>query len=219
MIQRSEYQKSLEELQQDILKMGGLVEENISRAVDSLAKQDLESADKVFAVEEEIDKLERKIEETCLRLIATQQPMAKDLRKIASAFKIITDLERMGDYSVDIAKVTKRIGKDKLIKPLIDLPQMARIVQEMAKNSLDAYVAEDVELAKAVGKDDDKVDAYHKQIFRELLVLMMENPRTIDQATNLLFVSRSLERIADHATNISESVIYLVSGKRIDLNE
>ncbi|MBT9168312.1 MAG: Phosphate-specific transport system accessory protein PhoU [Syntrophomonadaceae bacterium] len=219
MIQRGEYQKFLEELQRDILKMGGLVEENIFRAVDSLAKQDLESADKVFAVEEEIDKLERKIEETCLRLIATQQPMAKDLRKIASALKIITDLERMGDYSVDIAKVTKRIGKEKLIKPLIDLPQMARIVQGMVKNSLDAYVAEDVELAKAVGKDDDKVDAYHKQIFRELLVLMMENPRTITQATNLLFVSRSLERIADHATNIGESVIYLVSGKRIDLNE
>jgi len=219
MMQRSEYQKSLEELQQDILRMGGFVEDNISRAVDSLAKQDLELAEKVFAMEEEIDKLERKIEETCLRLIATQQPMAKDLRKIASAFKIITDLERMGDYSVDIAKVTKRIGKEKLIKPLIDLPQMARIVQEMTKNSLDAYVAEDVELAKAVGKDDDKVDAYHKQIFRELLVLMMENPRTITQATHLLFVSRSLERIADHATNISESVIYLVSGKRIDLNQ
>lgn len=219
MILRSEYQKSLEELQQDILKMGGLVEDNISRAVDSLAKQDLELADKVFAVEEEIDKLELKIEETCLRLIATQQPMAKDLRKIASALKIITDLERMGDYSVDIAKVTKRIGKDKLIKPLIDLPQMARIAQEMAKNSLDAYVSENVELAKSVGSDDDKVDAFHKQIFRELLVLMMENPRTITQATHLLFVSRSLERIADHATNISESVIYLVSGKRIDLNE
>ncbi|MBS4008516.1 MAG: phosphate signaling complex protein PhoU [Clostridium sp.] len=219
MIQRSEYQKSLEELQQDILQMGGLVEENIARAVDSLAKQDLESAEKVFAVEVEIDKLERKIEETCLRLIATQQPMAKDLRKIASALKIITDLERMGDYSVDIAKVTKRIGKEKLIKPLIDLPLMARIVQEMTKNSLDAYVAEDVELAKSVGKADDKVDAYHKQIFRELLVIMMENTRTITQATYLLFVSRSLERIADHATNISESVIYLVSGKRIDLNE
>ena len=218
-MQRSEYQRSLEGLQQDILKMGGLVEENIFRSVDSLAKQDLKMAETVFQVEEEIDQMELKIEEKCLKLIATQQPMAKDLRKIASAFKIITDLERMGDYSVDIAKVTRRIGEDALIKPLIDLPQMARKVQIMVKNSLDAYVSENIELAKAVGKADDDVDQLHKQIFRELLVLMMENPRTISQATHLLFVSRSLERIADHATNISESVIYLVTGKRVDLNE
>lgn len=218
-MQRSEYQRSLEGLQQDILKMGGLVEENIFRSVDSLAKQDLKMAETVFQVEEEIDQMELKIEEKCLKLIATQQPMAKDLRKIASAFKIITDLERMGDYSVDIAKVTRRIGEDALIKPLIDLPQMARKVQIMVKNSLDAYVSENIELAKAVGIADDDVDQLHKQIFRELLVLMMENPRTISQATHLLFVSRSLERIADHATNISESVIYLVTGKRVDLNE
>ena len=219
MIQRSGFQKSLDGLQQDILKMGGLVEDNITRAVESLAKQDLEQAQRVFQVEEEIDSLELKIEETCLRLIATQQPMAKDLRKIASAFKIITDLERMGDYSVDIAKITRRIGSDPLIKPLIDLPQMANMVQRMVKDSLDAYVAEDMDLAKAVGNADDDVDALHKQIFRELLVLMMEKPSSISQATQLLFVSRSLERIADHATNISESVIYLVSGKRVDLNE
>ncbi|MDW7650767.1 MAG: phosphate signaling complex protein PhoU [Bacillota bacterium] len=218
-MQRSEFQKSLEGLQQDILKMGSLVEENIARSVESLARQDMQLAEKVFLVEKNIDKMELEIEETCLRLIATQQPMAKDLRKIASAFKIITDLERMGDYSVDIAKVTRRIGDDPLIKPLIDLPHMARMVEDMAKNSLDAYVSEDIELAEKVGKADDDVDALHKQIFRELLVLMMENPRTISQATHLLFVSRSLERIADHATNISESVIYLVSGRRVDLNE
>lgn len=219
MIQRSEFQQFLEGLQQDILKMGGLVEDNITRAVESLAKQDLEQAQLVFHVEEEIDELELKIEETCLRLIATQQPMAKDLRKIASAFKIITDLERMGDYSVDIAKITRRIGRDPLIKPLIDLPQMADMVQRMVKDSLDAYVSENMELATSVGKADDGVDSLHKQIFRELLVLMMEKPSSISQATHLLFVSRSLERIADHATNISESVIYLVSGKRVDLNE
>jgi phosphate transport system protein len=218
MMQRSEFHKALEGLQQDILRMGSLVEENIARCVESLARQDLMMAEKVFEVEEAIDKLESDIEETCLRLIATQQPMAKDLRKIASAFKIITDLERMGDYSVDIAKVTRRIGNEKLIKPLIDLPHMAGLVEEMVKNSLDAYVTENIALATAVGKADDDVDALHKQIFRELLLMMMENPRTINQATNLLFVSRSLERIADHATNISESVIYLVCGKRVDLN-
>ncbi|MBT9171879.1 MAG: Phosphate-specific transport system accessory protein PhoU [Syntrophomonadaceae bacterium] len=217
-MQRIEFQKALYALQQEILKMGGLVEENIARSIDALAKQDLDLADKVFEVEEAIDRLEMQVEETCLRLIATQQPVAEDLRKISAAFKIITDLERMGDYSVDIAKVAKRIGKEPLIKPLIDLPRMALLAQKMVKNALDAYVSEDQELAASVGQADDEVDSLHNQVFRELLVLMMENPRTITQATYLLFVSRSLERIADHATNISERVIYLVSGQRIDLN-
>jgi phosphate transport system protein len=173
----------------------------------------------VFAIEEEVDALEVQIEEKCLRLIATQQPMAKDLRKIAAAFKIVTDLERMSDYSVDIAKVAQRIGNEPLIKPLVDLPRMADLAQKMVKDSLDAYVREDQELALSLGKADDEVDSLHKQVFRELLVLMMENPRTIKQATHLLFVSQSVERIADHATNISESVIYLVSARRVDLND
>ncbi|MBS4023403.1 MAG: phosphate signaling complex protein PhoU [Dethiobacter sp.] len=217
--QRSGFQKSLDDLLQDILKMGGLVEENIARSIESLARQDLELAEKVFVVEEIIDRMELEIEDTCIRLIATQQPMAKDLRRIGAAFKVITDLERMGDYAVDIAKVTKRIGDEPLIKPLIDLPRMAGLVQKMVKESLDAYVREDVQMAEGIGKADDEVDSLHKQVFRELLVLMMENPRTINQATHLLFVSRSLERIADHATNIAERVIYLVSGKRVELND
>jgi phosphate transport system protein len=219
MIQRSEFQKELDALQMDILKMGSKVEENISKAIDSLAEQDLQLVEEVFKIEQEVDDLEVLIEDKCLRLIATQQPMAKDLRKIAAAFKIITDLERMSDYSVDIAKVTRRIGCEPLIKPLVDLPRMARLAQKMVKDSLDAYVREDQELALSLGTADDAVDTLHNQVFRELLILMMENPRTIKQATHLLFVSQSLERIADHATNISESAIYLVSGKRVDLND
>lgn len=219
MIQRSEFQRELESLQLEILKMGSKVEENITRAIRSLAEQNLKLVEEVYQTEEEVDILEVQIEETCLRLIATQQPMAKDLRKIAAAFKIITDLERMSDYSVDIAKVTRRIGAEPLIKPLVDLPRMADLAQKMVKDSLDAYVREDQDLALSLGKADDEVDMLHKQVFRELLVLMMENPRTIKQATHLLFVSQSVERIADHATNISESVIYLVSGKRVDLND
>lgn len=219
MIQRSEFQRELESLQLEILKMGSKVEENITRAIRSLAEQNLKLVEEVYQTEEEVDILEVQIEETCLRLIATQQPMAKDLRKIVAAFKIITDLERMSDYSVDIAKVTRRIGDEPLIKPLIDLPRMADLAQKMVKDSLDAYVREDQDLALSLGKADDEVDTLHKQVFRELLVLMMENPRTIKQATHLLFVSQSVERIADHATNISESVIYLVSGKRVDLND
>ena len=219
MIQRSAFQKELNALQMDILKMGSKVEENISKAIDSLAQQDQQLVEEVFRIEEEVDELEVLIEEKCLRLIATQQPMAKDLRKIAAALNIITDLERMSDYSVDIAKVTGIIGAEPLIKPLVDLPRMAELAQKMVKDSLDAYVREDQDLALSLGKADDEVDTLHNQVFRELLVLMMENPRTIKQATHLLFVSQSLERIADHATNISESVIYTVSGKRVDLND
>ncbi len=219
MIQRSGFQRELDALQLDILKMGSLVEENIARAVASLVEQDLAIVEEVYKTEEEVDGLESRIEEKCLRLIATQQPMAKDLRRIASTFKIITDLERMGDYAVDIAKITVVIGTDPLIKPLVDLPRMAELVQKMVKDSLDAYVQEDRELALNSAKADDIIDNLHKQIFRELLVIMMGNPSTIKQAAHLLFVSRSLERIADHATNISESVIYLVSAKRVDLND
>ncbi len=216
---RSGFQKSLDSLRQDILKMGSLVEDNVARAVESLARQDLKLAEMVFKVEEDIDRLELEIEETCIRLIATQQPMAKDLRRISTAFKLITDLERMADYAVDIARITRRIGDEPLIKPLIDLPRMALLVQKMMKDSLDAYVREDQTLAKSLKEADDEVDNLHKQVFRELLLLMMENPRTINQATYLLFVNRALERIADHATNIAERVIYLVSGTRVELND
>ncbi|HZK25073.1 MAG TPA: phosphate signaling complex protein PhoU [Oscillospiraceae bacterium] len=219
MKQRGEFTKALLALQQDILKMGSLVEEIVAQAVKSLEAQDLQLVAEVFILEKQIDQLELEIEDHCLRLIATQQPMAKDLRKIASAFKIVHDLERMGDHAVDIAKVTQKIGAEPLIKPLIDLPRMALTAQQMIKDALDAYVAEDMAQAETVGQADDTVDSLHQQIFRELLLMMMEKPRVITQATYLLFVSSSLERIADYATNISESVIYLVSGRRLDLNQ
>ncbi len=219
MKQRREFQKLLENLQQNILKMGGLVEENIARTIDSLVKQNIELAEEVFKVERLIDDMELEIEEMCMLLIATQQPMASDLRRIAAGFKIIADLERMGDYAVDIAKITVRIAGEPLIKALIDLPRMRLLVQKMVHDSLDSYVKEDERLAYSVGLADDEVDHLHKQIFRELLLMMIENPRVINQATYLLFVSRYLERIADHATNIAERVIYLASGKRVELND
>jgi len=217
--QRHEFTKSLEALQQEILKMGSMVEKNITRAIEALSKQDLEIMEKVLDTEQTIDQMELEIEETCMTLLATQQPMAKDLRKIGAALKIITDLERMADYAEDIAKVVKRIGEEEFIKPLIDIPRMAKLTQEMVYHALDSYIKEDEEQAYRLGKTDDEVDQLHKQVFRELLLLMMENPRTINQATQLLFVCRSLERIADHATNIGERVIYLVSGKRVEIND
>lgn len=216
---RYNYQNALDELEKEILKMGSLVEEQINLAVTSLAKQDLELAQKVVDQDDIIDSLELEIEEKILKLIATQQPMAKDLRRIAAGFKIITDLERIGDNAVDIAKTTLRIGNEPLIKPLIDIPRMAEITQNMLREALDAYINEDVKLAETLAAKDDIVDSLHAQIIRELLTYMFENPRNINQGTHLMFVSRYLERIADHATNLGENVIYMVTAERKDLNE
>ncbi|QNB45153.1 phosphate signaling complex protein PhoU [Thermanaerosceptrum fracticalcis] len=219
MTTRHSFDESLVELQQQILRMGSLVENMISSSVESLARQDVKLAEKVIDMEKEIDLLEMEIEQRCLKLIATQQPLAKDLRRITAGFKIITDLERMADYSHDIAKVTIRLSGQPLIKPLIDIPRMSVLAQKMVKDALDAYVKEDVELAYQMCKDDDMVDQIYSQIFRELLTYMMEDPRTISQATYLLFVGRYIERIADHATNIGERVIYLVTGEKKELND
>jgi len=216
---RINYQNALDGLEKEILKMGSLVEEQINLSVASLAKQDLKLAQKVVDQDDIIDVLELEIEEKILKLIATQQPMAKDLRRIAAGFKIITDLERIGDNAVDIAKTTLRIGEEPLIKPLIDIPRMAEITQNMLKEALDSYINEDIELAESLAAKDDIVDSLHAQIIRELLTYMLENPKNIKQGTHLMFVSRYLERIADHATNLGENVIYLVTAERKDLNE
>ncbi|MDN5326333.1 MAG: phosphate transport system protein [Moorella sp. (in: firmicutes)] len=218
---RQGFQNSLEELQQNILRMGSIVEQTIAKSVECLAKQDDKLAAEVVEGDVVVDDLELQIENQCLKLIVTQQPMAKDLRKIAAGFKIITDLERMADYSVDIARTAQRIlaTGQPLIKPLIDIPRMAELAQVMVKQSLDAYVREDTELAYRVAQADDLIDSLHNQVFRELIVFMMEDPKTIKQATHLLFVSRYLERIADHATNIAENAIYLATGERKELND
>ncbi|MFZ7102331.1 MAG: phosphate signaling complex protein PhoU [Peptococcaceae bacterium] len=219
MTPRVTYQNALDELEKEILKMGSLVEEQISHAINSLAGQDLKMAQKCVEQDDIIDRLELEIEEKCLMLIATQQPMAKDLRRIAAGFKIITDLERIGDNAVDIAKTTLRIGEEPLIKPLIDIPRMAQITQDMLKEALDSYINEDIHLAESLAGKDDIVDGLHGQIIRELLTYMFENTRNIKQGTQLMFVSRYLERMADHATNIGENVIYMVTAERKDLNE
>ncbi len=211
--------EKMEELQENLQHMGSLVEEAIGRSIEALKNQDLELARTVIEGDDKIDQLETEVEEKCLEVIATQQPMAGDLRRVATLFKMVNDLERMGDYATSIAKITLRIADQPLIKPLVDIPRMAVLSQKMVKQSLDAYMREDVELAVAVGTDDDQVDKLFGQIFRELLTIMMENPRTITQATHLLFVGRWLERISDHATNIAEEVVFLVTGEKKYLND
>jgi len=216
---RVQFEGKMEKLQNQLLQMGELVEQAIAKSIQSLKEQDTVLAQEVVDEDDTIDRLEISIEEGCLTLIATQQPMAKDLRRIATLFKMINDLERMADYATSIAKITLRIADQPLIKPLVDIPRMAVLSQKMVKQSLDAYVREDVELAVAVGTDDDEVDKLFGQIFRELLTIMMENPKTITQATHLLFVGRWLERISDHATNIAEEVIFLSTGEKRNLND
>lgn len=215
---REIFKGQLKELQQQILKMGSLVEEAIARSVKALTMQDPVLAQKVIDGDDQVDDLFVKIEDQCLKLIATQQPVAKDLRTTVIGLKIIGDLERMADHAVDIAKIAIRISGEPLIKPLIDIPRMSEYAQGMVKNCLDAYVTEDTELARSVGVDDDQVDHLHNQIFRELLTFMMADPKTITQGTHLIFVSRYLERIADRATNIGEAVIYQATGDRAEIN-
>jgi len=215
---RKSYHEQLEELQQEVLKMGTLVEQTIFNAVKSLKERNEELAQQIVDGDDFIDEYQIKIEDFCVKLLALQQPMASDLRVISTAMKIAIDLERMADHAVDIARVTLRLAGQPLIKPLIDIPRMAEITQKMIRESLEAYVHHDISRVEALIDYDHEVDALFNQVFRELLTFMMEDPRTIRQATQLLFVARYLERVADHATNLGEAIYYMVTGERKDLN-
>jgi phosphate transport system protein len=215
---RKGFHHALEGLQRDLLKMGVLVEESIYHAVKSLATLDGAIAEAVIKGDAKINDMMIEIESDCLRLLALQQPMASDLRVIGTAMKIVTDLERMGDHAVDIAKTTVRLQGEKLLKPLIDTPRMADMAKEMLHDALNCYVRRDTELAMQLAAKDDAVDHLYSTIFTELEEMMKQNPSHVRQATMLLMVCQSLERIADHATNIGEWVIYMVSGDRTDLN-
>ena len=216
---RKVFEANLEELHNDLLRMGSIVEKQIHDCIDALVTQNTEKAEKIMKNDDIVDALEREIEDKAIKLIAMQQPLATDLRNIFTTTKIVTDLERMADHAVDVAKITLRLKDEKYIKQLIDIPRMAELVELMIKDSLDAYVAGDVEKAYAVCKRDDEVDDIYKEVFKELLQLMIENPETVKQATQFLFICKFLERIADHTTNICEWTIYLVTGEKVDLNE
>ncbi|MHB9145895.1 MAG: phosphate signaling complex protein PhoU [Symbiobacteriia bacterium] len=216
---RETFHEQLEELQKQLLHMGTMVEEAVERAVRSLSDQNIALAQAVIDGDDAIDDLELDIEQRCMTLFALQQPMAADLRSIGTALKIVTDLERMADHAVDIAKVTKRLEGQPLIKPLIDIPRMAAIAGMMIHDALSSYVNRDTDLAYAMIARDDEVDHLYSQIFRELLTYMLEDPRTTQQATYLILVGKYLERIADHATNLGEWVIYMVTGERQELND
>ncbi|MEG6616456.1 phosphate signaling complex protein PhoU [Peptococcaceae bacterium 1198_IL3148] len=215
---RAGFDKSLHELQQEILRMASLVEESIYKSIQSLSNQDVVLASQVIEGDDVIDALRDQIENKIITLIATQQPMAKDLRVMVTGIKILMSLERMADHSVDIARVTLCLAEKKLIKPLINLQKMAAIAQEMTKEGLDAYVNGDAVKARMMCDRDDDVDDLYHEVLRELLAYMERDPNVIGQAVYLILVNRFLERIADHATNIGELVIYLITGEKEELN-
>ncbi len=209
------FQEELESLQERLLAMGGLAEERVREAVGSLSSRDPGLVDSVLMGDEPINDLHIEVDDRCFKLLALHQPMAADLRTIVAAVKINTDLERVGDLAVNIAEAAKRYLQHPPVKPLIDIPRMADIAQAMLRDALDAFVRRDVALAEAVIAEDDRLDGLKTQIFRELLTYMLSDPTTIEPALDLILVSRHLERIGDHATNIAEDVIFMVSARDV----
>jgi len=215
---REAYHKDLHKLKEEVVIMGSLVSKAIGDSVLSLKDRDVGLAQKVIEMDKEIDAMDHKIEADCMRLLALQQPMARDLRLIISVLKMSIDLERMGDLSLEIAVITKITASVPPIKPLVDIPQMSDICQDMLKNIMIAFENKDVEGAKAVAKRDDEIDMLFDQVRRELISYMIEDPKKITSAQHLNFVARYLERIGDHITNLSENVVFMVTGERVELN-
>ncbi|MBT9161923.1 MAG: Phosphate-specific transport system accessory protein PhoU [Dehalococcoidia bacterium] len=210
---RITYNKRLREIQDEVLLMGSMVEKAIARSIDALKRRDLKLAEQVVEDDQKINQKRFAIEESCITLIATQQPMAGDLRIIITVLNLITELERMGDYAEGIARITLMIGDEPPLKPLIDIPRMDEKARDMLRRSLEAFINRDSDEAIRITAEDDEVDNLYDQVFRELLIFMMEDPRTITRATRLIWVAHNLERIADRVTNICERVVFTVTGK------
>lgn len=213
---RADLDRQLNQLQQEVTSLAGIVDKATLRAIDALKTRDLAESRQVIKEDDYIDQKRYEVEERCVDLIATQQPMAGDLRNIIALMHISVELERMGDYAEGISKISLLMGPNPPLKPLIDIPKMSDRATLMLRNSIDALVSRDVIKANQVLKDDDEVDALYDLVYRDLLVFMTEDPNTIERATYLLWIAHDLERIADRATNIAERVIYLVTGKIVN---
>jgi len=210
---RTTFTKGLKEIQDDVLIMVSMVEKAIGRSIEALKKRDREVAQQVIEDDLKINSKRFEIEEKCIQLIATQQPMARDLRTIIAVLNVITDLERIGDYAEGIASIVLMLGDEPPLKPLIDIPRMADKTIEMLRMSLDAFINHDDELARRIVGEDDEVDSLHKQVFNDLQSFMKKDPKTITRATRLIWVAHNLERSADRVTNICERIVFMVTGK------
>ena len=209
------FDEALKQVRERLFAMAGMAEHAVGKAVKALVDRQAALAAEVIYDDAAINRLEVEVEESCLALLARYQPEARDLRFIAMVFKIVNDLERVGDQGVNIAERTLDLLKEPLLKPLIDIPQMALLAQQMLKDALDAFVNQDAERARGVCRRDDEVDHLNDQVYHELLVYMTQDPKTITRAVDLILIGRHLERVADHATNIAEDVYYLVRGMTI----
>lgn len=218
MQQRHHFTEKIQEIDRELIRMGTRVEEQIEKSIKALIEKDADLAQKVIDCDDEVNEYELSIEDKLTVLIATEQPVAGDLRHVITSLKVVTQLERMGDHAVHIGKVTKEIYNQKYMKPLIDIPKMAEIGVEMLHNSLIAFSHYDKDMAIQVAGQDDKVDNLRDQIFRELYTYTIENTKNIRQAASLLFIARWLERFADHVTNICEWIVYDTDGEHIELN-
>ena len=210
---RTTFHKKLKEIQDDILTMGSMSNKAILSSIEALKYRNLELSKKIIDDDQKINQKRFEIEEKCIELIATQQPMASDLRTIVAVLNIITELERIGDYALGIARIVIMIGDEPPLKPLIDIPRMADKTVDMLRRGLDAFINHDAVTAANISAEDDFVDNLYDQVYRELLLFMMEDPRTITRATRLMWVAHNLERAADRVTNICERVVFVITGK------
>jgi len=206
------FDDSLEQLRQNVVRMGGLAEAQLARAVQALSRRDAALAAEVVKGDAEIDRLEQEIGAQAIRVLALRQPMANDLREVVSSLKVSSDIERIGDYAANVAKRSIALAQLPAVKPAYAVPRLARLVQDMIKDTLDAYVNRDAERALEVWHRDEEVDEVYSGLFRELLTYMMEDPRNIGPCTHLMFIAKNVERIGDHATNIAETIHYQVKG-------
>lgn len=219
MAPRKVFEMELNQLHNELLRMGSIVEKQIHQCIKALEEQDVKLAEEVIKNDDMVDKLMRDIEDKSIKLIAMQQPIATDLRFIFTCINIVTDLERMADHAVDISKIAIRLKDQAYIKDLIDIPKMGNIVGDMIKEALDAYVERDLDKAYEIAKRDDIIDKIYKNVFSEMFAVMAQDTSRIEQGTQFLFVCKFLERVADHVTNICEWTIYIVTGEQVDLNE
>ena len=216
---RIDLDRQLGQLQQEVISLAEIVDKATMRSVEALKQRDLTESQQLVQEDDYIDQKRYEIEERCIDLIATQQPMAGDLRAIIALLHITVELERMGDYAEGIAKISLLMGDEPPLKPLIDIPRMAEKATLMLRNSMDSLISRDIVKANQVLRDDDEVDLLYDQVYRELLIFMLQDPQTIQRATYLLWAAHDLERIADRATNIAERVIFLVTGKMVESNK
>lgn len=216
---RETFERELYQLQDEILVLGDMVEQAVRESIEALKRRDLEAARRIYARDQSINEKRYAIEQQCMSIMATQQPMARDLRFLAAVLEIITELERIGDYAKGICRISLLLGNEPLVKPLVDIPKMADIGLDMLHRSLTAFIARDVEAAREIPREDDQVDVLYSQVYHDLIEIMIADPHVIDRANLLMWAAHNLERLADRVTNICERIVFVITGDMIEMDQ